>query len=164
MRLDLAIQDVAAIAAQLFSEHPELAEDDILRADMLEGCTSIDDVFRAIATRIREAQADAEANANLAKVYRERKERFEHREEVLRALAMRLLNVSDLAKWTTPEGTFSLLAGKPKVEVVEEGAIPLVLCKQSITPDKAKIKAALDSGEDVPGARMTNGSPSLRFA
>jgi hypothetical protein len=164
MRIDLAIHDIAGIAHTLFSEHPELAEDDVLRADMNEGCTDIDDVFRVIATRIREAKADGDANDTLAKLYRERKERFERREEVLRLLAKRLLDVADLAKWRTPEGSFSVIPGKPKADVYDEAAVPDSLCRIRREPDKTAIKAVLEGGEGVPGARLTNGNPSLRFA
>lgn len=164
MRIDLAIQDVALIAARLFSEHPELAEDEVLRADMLEGCSSIDDVFRVLATRIRETQADAEANDTLAKVYRERKARCERREEVFRRLAHQLLNVADIPRFRVAQGTFSLRVGEPKVEITNEDDLPYRLCKKTYTPDRAAIKVALERGEDVPGARLTNGNPTLRFA
>ena len=164
MRLDLAMHDAEQVILALRTEFPELAEDEVLRADTLEGCDTVDDVFRYIATSIREAQELAEAQARLAATYKERQARFEKREETLRTLAQRLLNRADLAKWQTPEGTFSLIAGKPKVEVVAPDLLPDDCVKIKREPDKAALKAKLESDMFVPGARLTNGAPSLRFA
>jgi hypothetical protein len=56
-RLDIALMDAANQIDALFLEHPALAEDEELRADMIEGATTADEVLSRLAKIIREREA-----------------------------------------------------------------------------------------------------------
>lgn len=61
-----------------------------------------------------------------------------------------------------PTATVSYSTGKQSVVITDELALPIAMMNQKDpTPDKAKIKAALDAGEDVPGAALSNGAPNI---
>ena len=68
-------------------------------------------------------------------------------------------------KITTPIMTISLQNNPPALEVEDEFAIPtefIVIIPEQKVVDKAKVKEALKSGREVPGARLTQGR-SLRI-
>lgn len=63
-------------------------------------------------------------------------------------------------KITTPIMTISLRNNPAALDITDEMAIPaeyLVLVPEHYTADRAKIKDALKSGQEVPGARLTQG-------
>lgn len=68
-------------------------------------------------------------------------------------------------KITTPIMTISLQNNPPALEIEDEFAVPtefIIIIPERKEVDKAKVKEALKSGREVPGARLTQGR-SLRF-
>lgn len=158
------VMDVARLSREieaLIAEYPELADDEQLRADMLEGETSIDDVLTRIVRREREAQAFAGGIKSEMDDLASRLVRYERRGQAMRDLAMRVLSAADLSKKELPIATLSVRAGQPKVVVIDEDAIPDSYFRFSRSPDKTRIKDAIKAGEPVPGAVLSNGEPSL---
>ena len=156
--------DIAALQAEinkLLADHPELAEDEILRADMIEGATDAYDFLAMLVRKMGEAKAlelgvEAYADELLA-----RRNRFMHRRDRLRELIFKVMNSARLTKVELPEATLSIRAGQAKVIIVDELEIPEEYLRIKTEPDKIKIKAALQNNEHVPGAMLSNVEPVL---
>jgi hypothetical protein len=154
-------QQVQQDIANLLLQYPELAEDDVLRADMIEGATEAKELLSQIVRRIGERQSLANAAAEYAKEISERKARMERAVEALRTLAFKVMTAADLPKMELPEATLSIRKGTPKVVITDEAALPGACLKTTVTPDKMAIKEMITNGVSVPGASMSNGEPSL---
>jgi len=160
----MTLIDIARLSREieaLIAEYPELADDEQLRADMLEGETSIDDVLTRIVRREREAQAFAGGIKSEMDDLASRLVRYERRGQAMRALAKRVLEAASLTKKELPIATLSIRNGQPKVIITDESAVPDAYCKVTRTPDKTRIKEAIAAGEAVPGAVLSNGEPTL---
>lgn len=161
MRLDpLVIQQQIA---NLVLQFPDLAEDEVLRADMLEAETDTFDFLDMVIRGIEDARALAEGVAGRVEELQSRKSRFERREEALRALASKVMSAADIKKAERPLATLSIRNGAAKVVIHDEAALPSDCIKTVTTtsPDKTAIKDKLGAGQDVPGAYMSNAEPSL---
>jgi hypothetical protein len=161
---DLIRLDANAILQQiqgLLLEYPDLADDEVLRADMVEGSTELVEFLRRLERARQEAEANAEALAINIKNLQARKYRFERREEASRLLALKLLFAAKAEKPVTfPEATYSIRKVPPKVIITDEDMLPDAACKFKREPDKTAIKQMLDIGE-VPGATLSNGGRTL---
>jgi hypothetical protein len=146
---------------ELFAGHPELEEDDVLRADMIEGSTDTFEFLRDIVRKIGATQAIASGTADYIGELQERKARLERREYALRQLIFKVMNSADLRKAELAEGTLSIRNGVPKVVIVNEHEIPKEFLRIKTEPDKIRIKAALQAHEDVPGCVLSNAEASL---
>lgn len=147
--------------ADLVAAYPELAEDDELRADTIEGETDAYRVLGKIVAIERDANTMLLAIGERAKDLAARKDRYTRRKDAMRALLLRLLKAADLNKVSLPEATVSVGKGRAGVEIVDESLLPDNVVKMKREPDKTAIKAALDAGEDVPGAMLREGQPSV---
>ncbi|UYT54129.1 siphovirus Gp157 family protein [Brucella sp. MAB-22] len=147
--------------ADLVAAYPELAEDEELRADTIEGETDAYRVLGKIVAIERDANSMMLAIGERAKELAARKERYARRKDAMRALLLRLLKAADLTKVSLPEATVSIGKGRAGVEIVDESLLPDNVVKLKREPDKTAIKAALDAGEDVPGAVLQEGQPSV---
>ena len=92
---------------------------------------------------------------------RARAARFERREQAIRDLMFRMLELAHLKKLEMPEATVSVRVGVPKVIVTDEAALPDEFCRIKREPDKGKIKAALAELKPVPGATLSNAEDTL---
>lgn len=147
--------------ADLVATYPELAEDEELRADTIEGETDAYRVLGKIVAIERDANSMVLAIGERAKELAARKERYARRKDAMRALLLRLLKAADLNKVSLPEATVSVSKGRAGVEIADEALLPDNVVKLKREPDKTAIKAALDAGEDVPGAMLREGQPSV---
>ena len=153
--------NVANEISLLVEMYPELQDDEDLRSDMLEGNTSLHDVLSRIVAIERDANSMVLAIGERAKELAVRKDRYARRKDAMRALLLRLLKAADLNKVSLPEATVSIGKGRAGVEIVDESLLPDNVVKLKREPDKTAIKAALDAGEDVPGAVLREGQPSV---
>lgn len=145
----------------LFREFPEMVDDELLRADMIEGSTDIHK-FLSTAERVRqEAVAMVKGTDLVMADLLHRKRRFERRDEALRRLMFKLLQMAGVRTITLPEATLSLRNGTPSVIITDESALPNDLCRFKREPDKTKIKASLQTGTHVPGATLSNAEENL---
>ncbi len=145
----------------LILQNPELAEDDVLRADMIEGSSDLHEVLALLLDRMRESEALAEAITARIKSMQERRARIEGREVSLRALMFSLMEAADLRKVELPEATLSFRNTPPKLVVVDEAKIPSMFFEQKPVLDKVHLKSALASGNLIEGASLSNGGVSL---
>ncbi len=156
--------DVANLAAEidaLFVAYPDLAEDEQLRADMLEGETNLHAVLERLLTVEREANSLMAAIKQRQDDLSARRQRAERRKDAMRGLMLKLLKAADLQKAPLTEATISVTKGRDSVEITDEALLPVSMLKVVSSPDKTAIKAAMDAGKTVPGAQLKTGEATL---
>lgn len=148
--------------ANLILQNPELQDDEVLRADMIEAETDAHDFLRMIERGRQEAASLIEAiEANVADLV-QRKDRFARREKNLRALAMKIMDAADLKKVELPEATLSIRAGTRKLlGDADPATLSPDYVRTKVEIDRPKIKDALKAGVVVPGFELSNAEPTL---
>ena len=89
--------------SNLLLELPELADDDVLRSDMLEAETDAHEFLRMLERRRQEAEHLTEAIAANITALSERKARMWRREEAMRKLMLKVMEAADLRKVELPK-------------------------------------------------------------
>lgn len=140
---------------------PDLLDDDDTWLLALESETDVKEYLRTVERKREDAAALEEALSLTIDALRQRKARFERREQAMRALMFSAMQTADLTRLEMPEATLSIRQGTPKVVITDEAAIPDEFVRIKREPDKALIKTALNNFEDVPGATMSNVEPVL---
>jgi hypothetical protein len=157
----LNIAQIEREIEDLIAAYPDLAEDETLRADMIEGSTDAPAILSKIVDRMQEAEAMASAIAKRVNDLNARGAVFDRRGDAMRSLALRIMNAAQLRKMPLPEATLSIRVNPPSVILHDETKIPGEFTKTEIKIDRTKIKEALKAGQIVPGASLSNGSESL---
>jgi len=151
------IQRIAASLREMLGDDL----DDETLIDTLDGEADVAD----IADRMLSAMLDADALAVAIKAQeadlKARRQRVEARADAIRAQLLTLLDATGAKKMERPRATISRRAGLPSVVITDESAVPSQLCKTTVTPDKAAIKAQLLAGENVPGAEIVTGADGV---
>ena len=142
---------------------PELADDEVLREDMISGSTSADELLSQLIRKIGATQAIASGTAEYIGELQERKARLERREYALRAFILKIMTTADLKRKELPEGTLAVRQGTPKVVIYNENEITPEFIRTTTVPDKQKIRAALLAKEFVPGCSLDNAGPQLQI-
>ena len=90
--------------------------------------------------------------------------RRERSREWLGAQVLAAMTRHDVKKLPGQTCSFTRVQNPPRVEVGAVGALPPEYVRETIThePDKKAIRAALERGEDVPGARLVPGEWRLQ--
>lgn len=161
---DYLILDAATVSRHveaLFAAFPDLADDDALRADMVDGETDLHRVVARALDHRMEARSMVKAIAERKSDLTERSVRWQRREDAMDALIKGLMEVSGLEKLTLPEATISLSKSRASVEITNEAELPQGFVRIVRQPDKTAIGDALKSGADVPGAMLAYGETSL---
>lgn len=152
--LQVDIADFKAKVHELFAAYPELEDDETLRADMLEAETDLHQlVARLVKMKLDARELATGAKARKAEVA-ERQSRFERKEDGYTALLKGLMLAADLDKLTLPEATVSVTKARTIVEIEDEAALPQGFVEIRRVPKKSEIKAALEAGDAIPGARL----------
>ena len=158
--------DIAQLKIQIglmMDRYPELAEDEDLRADMLEGSTDLHAIMERLLQEEREADGLVESTKSRMDKIAARRASFRNRQQSLRDMMMSIMQLADLRKLKFPEATISITRRGPAVQIIDESLIPNTLCKIKREPSKTAIKEALTSGFKVPGAVLDNGSETIRI-
>lgn len=142
---------------------PEAWEDgdDVLLNDMLEAQTSVKEFLTVVADRLRDATSMAGGIAGRIAELELRQRRYERREQAMREITFKVMQTAALRRLELPEVTLSVRNGTPKVQITDEACLPADFVRTKTEPDRAKIKGALTSGADVPGACLSNAEPTL---
>lgn len=146
---------------RLLAEYPELAEDEALRADMIEGSTDAFAVLSEIAKAMADAKAMSMAISDNIDALAERAARYDRRGKAMRALAQRIMEAANIRKAELPEATLSIRAVAPSLVITDEASLPDWAWRVKREPDKAVIKERMKAGDFVPGAEMSNGGSTL---
>lgn len=146
----------------LIRAFPEIAEDEVLRADMLDGETSISDVLTDLIRMGEDARTMRDATKTRQDELKARAERFGRRMEFTRALMLSILNTAGLRKIELPEGTVFLRNNAPSlVGEPDADKLPDDLVKIERKADRTKIKEALKAGRELEGLALSNSPPSI---
>lgn len=146
----------------LKAAYPELAEDETLLADVLEGETELNDILSFLVRQANETEAISDGLGEYAKALAARRARLERRVQSIRALMMSAMDAAGIKKATLPEATLSISAGRPRLVIDDEAMLPPAYVLTVTQPNKDAIKEALAANLDVPGAHMSNSEPSIR--
>lgn len=157
----LAAEDVMREINALLAEYPQLADDEELFRDTLEGNTRFNEIMDRLLSEMRDNETLAEATAQRIGKIRERQTRLTHRVQFYRGLMHRLLTLTGLKSVALAEAKVSVVNSPDKVIITDESAIPDELMKIVREPNKTAIKNALKSGTYVPGATLSNGGTTI---
>lgn len=141
--------------------YPELEEDADLLATTVEGETEFERVIDKLVTFVREAETMAEAVKARKDEIAERQKRFERQSEAGRKIILSLMDAAQQPKVTLPEATLSITKPREKLNIWAEEEIPQGYFQLIRKPDTKAITAALKAGNEIPGAELELGSPSL---
>lgn len=109
-------------------------------------------------------EAHVHGLAGAIKNFQARSDRKAARIERRRGAILAALEIVGLTKKELATATLSVSAGRPKVIITDETALPNSLFRKRMIhePDITAIAEALKAGEDVPGAILSNTKPALR--
>lgn len=157
----LAAEDVAREINALLADYPQLADDEELFRDTLEGNTRFNEIMDRLLSEMRDNETLAEATAQRIGKIRERQTRLTHRVQFYRGLMHRLLTLTGLKSVALAEAKVSVVNSPDKVIITDENAVPDTFCKITKEPNKTAIKNAIKNGQFVPGATLSNGGSTI---
>jgi hypothetical protein len=146
---------------EMLTAYPELMDDADLRADMIEGETDFNRVMSKLVLARMERQAHASGLAEYIGDLSARKERLDRAADVIKALMLDLMTHAGTGRVVLPEATISVTKGRTRLEVHTAADLPQGYVIMNPVPNNAAIKAALEAGDDIPGARLVTGEPGL---
>lgn len=164
MMADYLMMDAAKLESEIrhmLASFPELADDEELRLDTLEGETDFNRIMSRLVRVRNEKLAEAEGLGSYIGDLSERKARQVRGADGVKSLMLSLMSAADVPKLVLPEATISVTKPRSSVEVTDVGALPQGTFTTVRQPDKAAIKAQIDAGEDVPGATLKISEPGL---
>lgn len=160
----LDADEVARQVERLFTEyHDEVADDEALRMDLLDGETGFFEIIDKVLDHRQEALGMASMTKERATGMKLRIDRYESRAEAMTKLIMNLMEVAGVERVDRPEATISRTKGRESVEITDLEAIPQGYAKFEKKPDKTAIAASIKNGEAVPGARLVTGEDGVRI-
>ena len=146
----------------LLREYPDLADDEELRLDMLEGITDMREALDILVAQAQETGTLCEALRDRMADLRSRRERLEHRIDVLRGVMLKIMQSADLKKIELAEATLTQRGQAPQVVGnITPDELPDNLCRIKREPNVTKIREALLRGDLVPGMYLSNSPPTL---
>ena len=158
------IENLKVQISLLLDRHPELADDNDLRADMLEGSTDLHKIMERLLNEEREANEMIEAVKERIEKLAARRAMFRLRQGSLRDVMMGILQRAELRKITLPEATIGITNKGRSVQILDEDLVPDGYCRFKREISKTAIKEAILAGDEVPGAALDNGGETLRIS
>lgn len=138
----------------LLEQYPELAEDEQLRADMVDGSTDAHELLQKLTNYLFDATTMSSALKERAQALASRRARYEKQQSFFRDAIFKVLKAANLRRVVLPEATLSISKKPAPVEIDDEATLPDEYVKIERSPRKSEIAAALKAGVDVPGARL----------
>lgn len=160
-RLILDVSFTARQIERLKEQYPELAEDAELLADTIAGETEFEPVIERVTDEFLDAVAMKEAIASRMSALRERGDRYDRKADAMKGLALGMMEAANVPKVSLPAATLSIRKGGTSVVIDDAAELPQGFVRYEPTPLNAEIKAALQAGDAIPGARLQTGADSL---
>lgn len=148
------IADFRAQWHDILEAYPELAEDESLRADVLDAETDFHKLIDSLVKRKLDAREMAAGAKARKQEVGERQSRFERQEAGFDTLIKSLMQFADMQKVVLPEATVSITKPRTTVEIIDVDQLPQGFVRLERTPLKTEIKKALEAGEEIPGAAL----------
>jgi hypothetical protein len=146
----------------LIRDYPELAEDEILRLDMLEGTTDFKEILTELFRRADDGKMLADAVTLRIDELTERRARFVRRVEAMRELMLRALQSANLKRVELAEATISQRTPPPQiVGDPDANTLPDEFVRIRREPNRTAIREALMAGREVAGCFLSNSPPGL---
>jgi hypothetical protein len=161
---DIIAIDVAYTAAaiqRMLDAYPELLEDDSLRVDSISGETPLPELMSKLVRLRQERLAMVSGLDAYLEELGLRRARLVRGAEGLKGLMLRLMSTARLPSLVLPEASIGISKGRNTVSITDLEALPQGYFTTTRQADKAAIKSALESGEDVPGAALVIGESVL---
>lgn len=159
--LHLDAEFVKAEIAKLIDAYPDLADDEALRLDAIEGETNAHRIIERALEQRQEAETMAGALRERVVNLAARQGRFLRKSAAMKELIRHIMKAARLDKLQLPEATLSLVTPKTSVGIEDLEELPQGFYRTIREPDRAAIKAAFDAGQQVPGAILVTGSDGL---
>lgn len=160
---DLKIEADAA-RSLLLSIRDVVDGDEEATSDAVEGETDLFEAVQRALERLAELNAYTEGLKLHLSAMKARADRFDTQADKIRAALANALDAAGLKKIERDIGTVSLRTSPPKVVVVSEADVPSAYWKEPPPVlDKKAILDALKAKQDVPGATLSNQSPSVQI-
>lgn len=153
------IADFRAQWHDILEAYPELAEDESLRVDVLDAETDFHRLIDSLVKRKLDARELAVGAKARKQEVAARQSRFERQEEGCDVLIKGLMQFAEMQKVVLPEATVSITKPRTKAIVRDVNELPQGFYKRD--PKISEIKAALEAGEQVPGAELALGDEGL---
>jgi hypothetical protein len=146
----------------LVRDNPALHDDEVLRADMLEGATDLHEVLTCLCRAMDADRFLVEGiNARLGQLV-ERKKRLLHRVEMVRDLILQAMQSANLKKLELPEVTLLQRNQPPQiVGAIDVDKLPDGLCRITREANRTAIREALLNHRELPGLSLSNSPPGL---
>jgi len=152
---------VRAEIDKLLSAYPELSEDETLRLDMIEAETdALKVIGKALDERMEATAMVAGINSHIDALT-VRRDRYDRKAEAMKLLIKSIMEVGHLPKLALPQATLSLTDPRVVVNIINADDIPQGYVRIKREPDKTAIKAALERGDEIPGAELGFGKDGL---
>jgi hypothetical protein len=156
--------DVANLEAHihaLMQAYPDLAEDEDLRRDCIEGETDAFSVLSRLVDIEREADSMSRAIKQRQDELAARKNMADRRKEAMRTLMLRVMKAAGIQKAPLVEATVSVTKGRQSVEIIDETLLPKWAIRIRTEPDKRLILERLAANKNVKGARLKDGDETI---
>ena len=137
--LDAAVVTRLNLRDRLLADFPGLAEDDTALLDTLSGIDDIEEQCLAVLRNAIEREAHAKALGELIDGMVARRRRLEEGAKNLRAAVLDAMQKAKMPGIRAPDMSVSLSAGKPRLVILDDAAVPETLCKIERKPDRKAI-------------------------
>lgn len=154
-------ENVKASIADLLAAYPELAEDETLFLDTLEGETDLFRILSKALAKRSEAEGMVIAISSQESDLSSRKARFKRQSDAMKKLIKGLLDATGQTKLTLPEATLSITQGRASVNVTDVDQLPQGYFTTVRQADKKALSDALLAGQSIPGAELALGNEGL---
>jgi hypothetical protein len=161
MNAPMDLDWLARLRDQLLAIEPDMATDEQLLTDTIDGETDILDQLRAVIRHAVEAELFADALQRHLKVLEQRRSRFEARSDACRSAVRDAMETLGLKSLLAPDFTVSIVPGRPRVVVSDAALLPPEFVRTKSEPNLSAIAAALKEGAEVPGATFSNTAPII---
>lgn len=148
-----------ALRAELLERWPELHSDEDTLEDTLSGISDLPEMLAAVIRSALEDEAIVDALQARIKKMQERVMRIEIRAIRKRNAVLHYMQETGIKKLTPADFTASIGMGKGRVVIVSEADLPAEYVRTKLEPDRAKIREALQAGDEVSGAALSNPEP-----
>jgi hypothetical protein len=137
-------------------------DDPKLILDMIEGETDLAEACLVVLEETMEDETLLAGVETTIKLLQERKSRLERSIDTRRGIILMAMEKAGIPTIKGVLATLSVRPTPPKVMIGDEALIPSKFFKPSDPKlDRSAVKEALEAGEEVPGASLSNGGVSL---
>lgn len=166
MRLDTTnraalLAQLKQLREQLITLDDEIASDEKLLTDTLDGETEALELLRVVVRQALDAETFEEALKHRREELETRAARFKARAARCRNFVSEAMQTLQIKALAAEDFTASVRDGKPSVRITDAAALPEQFMRIKFEPMKIEIGDALKAGATIAGAELSNAGPVL---